>query len=195
MALFKGGNNPGNNAHVDGNGRIEAHAVSISEQSDSSLGGDAYNVNTGTFILTTDASTPIFYIKNVSESRELVIPRVFIAFGASTAGSGIVEGAIISNPSGGTIITATANPPQNFNFGSSQTLGVDSTVGATGLTVTGGTTPIEFLFPSSPARNLIAFDSIILPRGSSMVLTITPPSGNTSMQIQAGINVYLNETI
>lgn len=193
MTQIEGGNNPSNRAHVDTNGRIEAHAVSISEQSDSALSGDAYNLNTGTFQLTSAAATAIFYIKNDSEERELIIPRVFVSFGVSTGGSGPVEASIMSGPTSGSIITSgVSNPPQNFNFGSSRSLEITSLTGSTALgDCTGGTTPVRFYFNSDNSRHLVGFDSIILPRGASFCFTVIPPAGNTSMDIQAGANIYL----
>jgi len=192
MAIIKGGNNPNNALHVDSTGRAETKSVTLSEQGHEALDGDSYNINTGNLTLTSAAETPVFYLKNDSEGRDIVIPRVFVTFAASTGGSGEITGKVIYNPTSGTIITAgTANPPANFNASSSKTLAVTSLTGATGQTVVGGTTPIQFLFPSDSSRHLVSFDTIILPRGASMVFTITPPSGNTSMVIQAGANVYL----
>lgn len=191
--LIEGSNNPGNKAHVSASGQVESHAVSISEQTDTAQKGDTYNLNTGTVTLTTAVETPIFYLKNDSEEKDLIISRVFVTFGASTAGSGELEGKIYYNPTGGTITTAgTDSPPQNFNASSSKTLSVTSKTGATGQTIVGGTVPVQFLFPLASTRHTISFDAIVLPRGSSMILAVTPQTGNTSMKIQAGANIYLH---
>lgn len=193
--FIEGANNPGNKANVDGNGNLGTHAVSVSQQTTSAQEGDAYNLNTGTLTLTSAVETPVFYLKNDSEERDLVVSRVFMAFGTSTGGSGEVEGTIYYNPTGGTIISGgTDNPPANFNASSSKTLAATSKTGASGQTFEGGTTPIRFFFPSDGARSLTQFESIVLPRGASMVLTITPPTDNTSIKVQAGANIYLNGT-
>lgn len=178
--------------HIDSQGRAEAHAVSTSEQSQAAIDGDAYNFNTSNLTLTDANETPIFYIKNDSEERDLIINRVFVTFGPSTGGSGVIAGKVKFNVTGGTITTAgTDKAPANFNAGSSKTLEITSKVGASTQTVTGGTDPIEFLFPAASSRHLVGFESVILPRGASMALTITPPAGNTSMLIQAGTNIYI----
>ncbi len=188
---IEGGNNPHNSAHVNDDGRVEARAVSLSEQSFDSIQGDAYNVNTGNITLTNASETPIFYIKNDTEDRDLIVNRVFYSFGSSTGGSGDAFGKIYKNVTAGTILTATEFTPGNFNLGSSKTLGVDARKGATGTTFTATASGIEFLFPAVSQRVLIAFESIVIPRGASMLVTYTPPSGNTSMVLQAGANVYL----
>lgn len=190
---LEGGNNPGNKAEVNNKGHLETQAVTISEQSDTALDGDAYNLNTGTFQLTSAASTAIFYLKNDSEERDMIISRIFVSFGVSTGGSGRIVASVMRGPTVGGILTSGVdNPPQNFNFGSSKVLSVTSKTGTTALgDCTGGTMPIEFYFTSDNQRHLVGFESIILPRGASMCFSLTPPAGNTSMDIQAGANIYL----
>ena len=195
MTLIKGFNNPGYYANVDDKGRIEAHSVGITEQAATALNGNSYNFNTSTITFGTANETPVFYISNIGESRPIIIPRVFITFGASTGGTGEISGKIYYNPTGGDILTAQTKDPQNFNAGSSKTLQVDSRIGADGVTFSGGTDPVEFLFPGASSRWLVGFETIVLPRGSSMLLTITPPTGNTSMVLQAGCNIYLSQKI
>ncbi len=192
MAEFEGGNNPHNSAHVNSRGQIEAHAISAAEQEQAAIDGDAYNFNTSNLILTDDLDTPIFFLQNDTEDRGIIISRIFVAFGVSTGAPGLdIEGTIIYNPTGGDILTATAKAPQNFSTGSNKTLGVTSTVGATLKTVSGGSKPIEFLFPTDKSRNLVPFQSIVIPRGGSIAFTIKPGTANTSMKIQAGYNAFL----
>lgn len=192
--FIEGANNPGSKAHVDSDGKLEAHSVSITEQSEAAEHGDTYNLNTGSIVLTDAVETPIFYLKNDSEEQDLLISRVFLALAASTGGSADLEAIIYYNITGGTILTSGAdNPPANFNASSSKTLGVTSKLGATGLTHVGGTAPIRFLIPSDNSRTTVAFEAIVLPRGASMLLALVPQTGNTSMKIQAGANVYLHE--
>jgi len=192
MAGIEGANNPKNGVHVNSKGEIEAHAVSATEQEIAARDGDAYNFNTSNIILTDDLDTPLFFLRNDAEERGIIVPRIFVTFGASTAGAGEIEATIIYNPTGGDILTATSKAPQNFNTGQTgKTLQVTSTVGASGKTVVGGTVPIEFLFPSDGNRHLVPFQSIVIPRGGSIAFTIKPPAGNTSMKVQAGYNAFL----
>lgn len=193
MVMIQGANNPGNRAEVDNFGRIEAHAVSTSEQTDRAVIGETFNLNTGNITLTDALDTPIFFIKNDGEDRDLIVTRLFFTFGASAGGSGVINATVVRGPTGGSILTDTALDIFNFNFGSGNTISVDVNIGATGSTVTGGSSPFRFLFTGDNQRHLIGFDSIVLPRGASMAITLQPPTGNTSMIIQSGLNLYLAE--
>lgn len=193
MGQITGSNNPGNTVEVDSLGRIQARAVSASEQADTAVRGETFNLNTGNVTLTDDTETPLFFIKNDGEDRDLIITRVFFTFLASTAGTGAVNATIVANPTGGSILTDTALEIFNFNVGSGNDLGLDVNIGATGSTVTGGTVPFRFLFTGDEQRQLISIDSIVVPRGSSVVITLTPPASNTSMVVQAGLNMFLAE--
>lgn len=189
---IQGGNNPNNTVHVDDEGKVQARAVSISEQSSKALVGETYNLNTGKITLTDDNETVLFTFKNTSEDKPMIATRVFVTFLASTGGSGSVEGSVQSGVSGGTILDEPLSSIKNFNFGSSKIPGAEFRIGATGLTFTGGDKAIEFLFTSDNQRHLIAFDSVTLPRGASMTFTLKPPTGNTSMIVEAGANVYID---
>ena len=191
MTMIVGGDNPHNSVSVDNLGRIQAHAASTSDQEVAAIDADAYNFNTSNITLTDALATPIFYFKNDSETRDIVISRIFVTFGASTGGAGEIFGSIVYNPTAGTLLSGTAKALQGFNVGEDKPLGVTSLIGASGLTVSGGTTPIEFLFPSASSRHLIGFQSIVVPRGGSIALLITPQPSNTSMVIQAGYNAFL----
>lgn len=192
MATIQGGNNPGNLVEVDDEGKIQARAVSLSEQASKSLVGDTYNINTGLLTLTDDAETPLFIIKNVSEENPMVITRFFITFLSSTGGSGKVEAEVKRGVDGGTLLDEPKLDLSNFNFGSSKDPGAELRIGGTDLTATGGSKSIEFLFTGDNQRHLIAFDAIILPRGASATFFFTPPSGNTSIEVEAGANIYID---
>lgn len=189
---IEGANNPGNKVHVDSFGKIQARAVSISEQSQKSIKGDAYNINTGKITLTNDVETPLFYFKNDTEDDSLVIPRVFLTMLSSAGGTGEVQMCIYSGVSGGDIVSATEFFPTNFNFSSSRLPGATLRRGATGDTFTGGQLGPELLFPSDNFRNLTSFESIVLPRGASMLITVKAPAGNTSVVVASGCNAYID---
>lgn len=192
MTQITGANNPGNAVHVDDEGKIQARAISISEQSSKSLVGDTYNINTSLVTLTNDTKTPLFTIKNVSEEKPMVITRFFVTFLASTGGTGKIEASVERGVDGGTILDEAPADLMNFNFGSSRTPGAILNIGATGLTATGGTTSLEFLFTGDNQRHLIAFDAIVLPRGASATFFLTPPAGNTSIIVESGANIYID---
>lgn len=196
MAIIEGGNNPRSLAHVDKKGRVSAFSISRGEQSEEAIVGDSYNVNSGTLTLTSGNESGLLYLKNDSENREFIINRVFFNLGNSTGGSGDIEARIARNPSGGTLISAgTSKDPANFNFGSGKSVGADLLIGSEGSTVTGEETPdpFEFMLPTDAQRYMIEFQSIVIPRGSSLAILLTPQSGNTSMNLQVGCNFFLRE--
>lgn len=193
MTQITGSNNPGNTVKVDTLGRISARAVSASEQADTAVRGETFNLNTDNITLTDALDTPLFFIKNTGEDRDLIITRVFFTFLSSTGGSGEINASIVSNPTGGTILTDTELEIFNFNTGSGNSLSLDVNIGASGSTSTGGKVPFRFLFTGDNQRHLIPIDSIVVPRGSSVAITLKPPTANTSMIVQAGVNMFLAE--
>lgn len=185
-----GGRFSKNKAIVGINGRLYTQSSTLSVQTQASLDGDCFNLNTDNLTLTNDTETPLYYIKNTNESRPLVITRLFFGFGNSTDGVGEIDCRVYSNITSGTILSNTELPLYSFNFGLSSQLNVDSRLGGTGVTFGGGVNPIKFLFPSDNSRPDVTVDSIVLPRGASVLVTCTPPTGNTSMVVQAGLNTY-----
>ena len=191
MVMIVGGNNPGNTAGVDNEGRLSARAVASTEQDESATNGTSFNYNTSDVTLTDDNETPLFYIKNESEANEVKISRIFLTALASTGGTGPLRCNIYKNITGGTILDQTNEEVTNFNFGSGKTIGIVVKKGGTGITWTGGEqTNIEFLFPDVSIRTLTNFESIVLPRGASLLFTATPPTGNTSIVIASGTNIF-----
>ncbi len=189
MFILKSGTS-GYTAEVDSKNRVQTFSTSQSEQTAQALLGDSYNVNTETINLTSANASGLLYMSN-TETASWVINRVFYNAETSTGGSGDWLAEVVANPTGGTLIASgTATTPHNFNFGSAKTLTGTALKGAEGSTIIGGTTTVSTIVPSSGTRVLIAFDSIILPPGSSLAVKITPPSGNTSMDIQVGLNLY-----
>lgn len=192
MPTIEGGNNPVNLAHVDDAGRVQTRSVSVTEQQDSSVLGNTFNLNTGQLELTDDVETPIFYIKNDSETQPIKVSRVFITMLDSTGGVGAVEAKIYYNVRGD-ILDAPDLPIFNFNAGSANELGVTTKIGATGVGFSNGASSFGFLFPSDNLRQLTPFDLLVLPRGSNMLYTVRAPAGNTSVIVSGGANIFLGE--
>lgn len=193
--LIQGANNPGNFAHVDDHGRLAAAAVASTLQAYESVIGQSYNINTGQITLTDANETPILFVKNDAVEQDILIPRFFATFLSSTGGSGPVVMKFSKNASGGTLVdSGTDIVLSNFNFGSGKTVSVTAKSGTTGSTVTGDdSTNFELLFPSDNQRSLTEFEAIVLPRGASIVVSIIPPVGNTSMIVECGFNIFLGE--
>ena len=156
--------------------------------------GKAFKFGTDVITLTSANASGIFYLKNNEEANLIISELLFQANQSVGGASGIGTWKVIRNPAGGTLIsTATAvSIRQNFNFGSTATLNVDAFKGAEGATVTGGN---DFSIQNGfvvPNRIVAPFTSIILPRGSSLAVTFTPPTSNTSIVVSVGVSAFLN---
>lgn len=180
----------GDTAAVDSKNRLVTTAVIETGGVSAALEGDLYNVNTETINLTSANASSILYIKN-GNLVPWVVDRIFYNAGESTGGTGDFLAEVIANPTLGTLITAGTNiTPHNLNFGSNKSLSATTKKGAEGSTVTDGVVRVSTIIPSAGTRVLISFDAIIMPAGSSLAVRITPQTGNTSMNIQAGINLH-----
>lgn len=188
--ILKSGSD-GNTAKVDDDNRLHTFATSQSESTTKALTGHSFNINTGTINLTSANTSALMYLKN-TDAVDWTLSRVFYNAETSTGGSGGWLADVRANPTGGTLLSSgTAFNPFNFNFGSVKTLTSTCLKGAEASTATGGTSgAVSTIVPSSGTRVLIGFDSVILTPGSSMAIEITPPTGNTSMDIQVGVNLH-----
>lgn len=174
---------------VDDTNKLMARAIARTEVTEASSNGDSYIVTSGFVTLTNTSKSAILYYKN-EEDRDVIITR-FIGNARSSTGASVshVLADIVSNPSGmvgGTTVTAPAN---NLNLGSSRTLLRSAEVGLQGATLTGGAPFSGFVLPLQNFS--VESSSIIMPKGSSIGVTVTPPAGNTSFSFAIGLNVHL----
>ena len=184
------GTGTGYRAEVDDKNRLRTLSIAQSSGTQAALDGDLYNVNTETINLTSDSASSLLYLKN-TDTVPWIIDRVFYNAAVSTGGTSDFLAEIVANPTAGTLISgATATTPHNLNFSSTKTLGGLAYKGAEGSTITDGTVRVSTIIPASGTRVLIGFDSIVMDAGSSLAVKITPQTGNTSMDIQVGVNLH-----
>jgi hypothetical protein len=179
-------------AEVDSSNRLQTYAVTINENNQANSKGRAYNINTDDITLTDAVETPILYIKN-NEDKDLHITALDLWAGTSTGGTATLgtKWVVERNPTAGTIVSnATAvDIESNRNFGSNNTLLVDSYKGATGNTMTGGTDHLVFR-GTLLSRIYVEIDEII-PKGSSIGIHVKPPTSNTSLIVYAAAICHL----
>ena len=188
--VIKDGTGTGLKAKVDIKNRLATASTIQSGGSAAALDGDLYNVNTETINLTSGTASGLLYIKN-TDNVPWIIDRVFYNAGTSTGGTGDLLAEVVANPTAGTLVSAgTDITPHNLNFGSNKSLTSIAKKGAEGSTITDGTTRVSTIIPLSGTRVLIGFDSIVMESGSSLAIKFTPQSGNTSMNVQAGLNLH-----
>jgi hypothetical protein len=175
-------------AKVSTNNRLYTQSVNRSEREEESLVGEAYIIGTGFVNLTTSGTSAVLYFKN-NEDVDLVITRFLVGVKKSAGGTeNFVTGIIYKNPT--SMVSGTGNPLaiNNVNFGSSNTVDADSEIGQQGALLAGGS---AYLATVAPTESLTSEDaSTILPKGSSIGVFITPPPGNTSVDVSVGINLH-----
>ena len=190
MSLVIKDGQTGDTAQVDEKHRLVTMSIIQSGGVAAALEGDLYNINTETIVLTSDSASSLLYIKN-TDNVPWIVDRVFYNAGTSTGGTGEFLAEVLANSSTGTLISAgTAITPFNLNFSSNKSLTAITLKGAEGSTVTNGGVRVSTIIPASGVRVLIPFDSIVMEPGSSLVVKITPQTGNTSMNIQVGLNLH-----
>lgn len=184
-------------AGVDTRFRLKISSIVETESNFAIESGNKFNVNTGDITITNATKLSVLYIKN-NDNRTLIIDALFYNTGTSTGGTGDHIFDIIRNPKTGQIITAATNVQigltenANFNFGSSQTLNVLAYKGTQGQTVfsDGGLNISTRKGYTNQPTNISPGGSIYLPKGASLGINYTPPTGNTSMIVQFGANGY-----
>lgn len=190
----------GDLAKVTTTGRLKSESIVeqlIDHACDSEI-AERYNVNTGDITLTSATKTSVLYIKNTSDKGDLVITSLIYNLGNTTGGSGDVLIEVIRNPTAGDIISNANNVAvgadisANQNFGSSNTPSGSFFKGASGETAfSDGSVTISTRSASNTGRIAITLGSVVLPKGSSLGIDYTPPSGNTSQKCQFIASCYI----
>tara|TARA_R110000868_G_scaffold186204_1_gene428464 strand:+ start:129 stop:719 length:591 start_codon:yes stop_codon:yes gene_type:complete len=192
MTVIVDGTGTGNQGKIDLNNRLHTKAITDTEGSDANVTGRAFNINTGELTLTSANESAVLYYKN-NEIQDYVVTAIAVGLGPSTGGAStdIPVIKVTRNPTGGTIVDdATAvDINSNRNYGSSLTLTADTYKGGTDKTFTGDTDHIIF-YQGENGRLFAGIDTV-LPKGTSMGITITPATSNTSMTCYAALIGYL----
>ena len=187
------GGGKGYSAEVDSENRLRVFSIAEPEVYNASSLGNSYNFNTGVINLTSASKSAVFYIKNNGDS-DLIITQLFYLIGNSTAGTGDVLITVLRNPTTGTIISnavAMEMDGVNRNFGSSKILTTDSYKGAEGSDFTNGVKIIESIIDQSPTRVSVEVGGLVIPKGSSIGIDITPATSNSSLDVEFAASVYI----
>jgi len=178
---IKDGTGKGYIAKVDSDNRLHVNGVSRTQSEQAALLSQAYNLSTGTVTLTSDTKSCIAYMKYTG-TDPFVIKEILAIPSESTGGTGRAVISLEKNPTTGTIIDNAVVMPsiQNRDFSSSELLDANLYKGVDGDTITDGS-----VFGATSRSNFdvpITFDAanIVLRKGNSISVCITPPSGNTS---------------
>ena len=175
------GTGRGNSAGVDNTGRLLTRTITENIFQNAAEEGEAFFIGTPIITATTDTESAICYIKNNGDDP-LVLGAFFLIAENSNA---TVQMFRVNWYKNSTSITGgTATTPLNQNFGSSETLDADVEYGAEGSAQVGGTLSATLSFPIGQFNQFDA--NLVLEKGSSVVISVLPPSGNTGMPVQFG---------
>lgn len=186
------GTGTGDRAKIKNN-RLYTLSISETIAESAARAGDSYNLNTGTISLTTANKSAVFYLKN-NGNVDIAILSIGFLLGNSTGGAGDLKVDVVLNPTAGTVISG-ALPlliETNKNAGSSKALTLNTYKGAEGATITDGSPWYESLLAGAARPYVIATGSIILPKGSSVGVNITPQAGNTAMNCEVFLSIIEN---
>lgn len=179
------GTGGGTSAKVDKDNRLHTYSVSESTEQALAQQGRSFNFNTGNISLTTANESAVAYFKNNGDN-DVHVTSIGYLLGNSTGGSGDLEAHVLRNPTTGTIVSNAADVPVlvNKNFGSTNQLTANAYKGAEGNTLTDGSDAYYSLIPGAARAYIINTGDLVIPKGQSIGVTITPQSSNTSMNVQ-----------
>lgn len=172
---------------VNSENRAKTAAVVREIRKDHVINATAWVILAPPATLTTATASALLYFKNTGPDI-LLIYDILLELGTSVSGTGKGQIAVTFNPTGGTLITdEVAGAASNLNIGSSKAPNATIYSGGEGKTVTGGSGPSGFFNPATADRNLFLTpgNSLAVPQGASVSITVTPPAGNTSFPVTA----------
>lgn len=173
---------------VDASNRISAKSITTTVQLDSSQNGDSYQIGSGVVTLTNACESPVIFFEN-NENFDVIITGVNVTSNKMTSTTCCVFLAKVYSGACG-ICCGTSLCAFNNNFGSSQTLCATITSGGVCSTLTGGTLSGAFYIPVNTFFNTdLAW---VIPKGSSVAISATPASGNTSFPVSIVLEGTLN---
>jgi len=179
-----------NQAGVSDDGRLSVESVSVSASDNSVMEGDTFKAYSGLVTITGAARQAILYIKN-NDVGDIFLTKITIGTGSSAGGS---DNAILAESVGNVVdsdpivVSGTDGTAFNANAGSPRTFDGVIKIGATNAAVNGvaGNGAIGD-FTQAQEFDL----SSILQKGGSSAIEVTPPAGNTSMDITVALTFFV----
>ena len=186
---IKDGTGSGYEAAVDKTNRLKSRSISEDAWVEAVQNGDHFAVTSGQVTLTTADESAMFYLKN-DDSSDIVVDRVILNTQDSTGGTLDKFNLKINfGPSGMTSGSGNDLTQVNTNLGSSKTLTLTSEKGLEGASLDNGSVAGNWEIENPTYFRAISV-RWYLPKGSSIGLSIVPPTGNTSMVATVALNVH-----
>ena len=188
--IIEDGLGSGKKAGVNNVNEQRTFAIVLPIEDRATIEEERYNINTGNVTLNSTGESAMLWVENLGDDP-LIITGLVYNLGDSTGGSGTAKVDVYRNPTSGTIVSTSSvvSAAKNMNFGSGKTLNGKFLAGAQSLTQTGGEFAIGSLVPAQ-SRTVIALGAVVLPKGKTLSVTVTPPAGNTSMLANIAASIY-----
>ena len=174
-------------AKVNSDLELVTRSTQVAQRLKSVVDSNYYEMHTasgGIINLSTATETPVAYLKNDDPDKILVIDRVFYDWFASTGGTGNGTWRFYRNP---TVTGGSSLTPINTNFGSAET--PTGTFTKSPATMS-GTQWVQARFSASTSLAIVQ-EGIVLPQGGGLGISMTAPSGNTSMDVSINVAFYV----
>ena len=186
------GTGKGNSVGVTSNNRILASTVSESQFQYSAEEGDAYFFGSPIITASGTTETGLIIVTNNEDDPIIIGNFFFVAEEAASGSPSMFRANWYKNCTA--INNGTSFSPLNQNFGSSKTLDVTAEYGSTSTTTpTGGNLVATLSFPVGQFNDFDA--NLVLEKGSSLGISVTPPAGNTNMPVQVGFRTIKYEEL
>lgn len=181
----------GQEARVDGEGRLLVEAVTETEQLEAAVKGESFQVGSGAVTLTSANESALLYFKN-NEDRDVIVTAVNITSTKQTGSSaGVFLAKLYTEGTG--LSAGSSQTALNSNFGSSKTLTADITAGQEAATITNGTASGAFYISEGIFFNTET--AWVLPKGTTVAVSITPGASNTSVTVTCTLEVHIARTV
>ena len=186
-SIIKDGGGSGRAAKVDSKQRLSVSGEALAPFEQAVIDGRGFLLTSGIVNLTSANESAVLYMKNNGD-KDLILVESRYFMGTSTGGTSPdfqIKGAI--NPTSGTIQSSTLTAAGNLNLGSAATVNIDARIGGEGITCITAVPQ-----PSSVVQTgqIFAKVPVSFPKGTSLCLTVKPPTGNTSVDVALDIIFY-----
>ena len=188
--IIEDGTGKGFNAKVDNTNRLEVRAIVEDTALEGATKGETYVIGSPYLTQTADTANGLLYFK--SEESVSLFTKTFSAQARWASGATFQNFLVnvYTNISESSLTGTWVDfNPLNTNFGSSNQLNgtfkYGSPTGAGGFT---GLTPsFQLAFPVNVYNQITA--NLVFPKGTGILLAVTPPSGNVQMPVSFSLTV------
>lgn len=178
-------------ARVDSSNNLHTRGINRTELDEASLDGRAFQCTTSEVTLTSANPSAMYFIQN-GEDVDLIFSGIVINSAGATGNSvDYLQFTYVINPSD----ISAQNPAAcgEVRVGDTGVPTITQYTGAEGATFTGGNAvPLKTSLEVNRFHELAA--QAIVPKGKGIGIMITPPAGNTNLDVAVGVRFYLAPT-